>query len=150
MICSMGSSCRYKRFLFSLGCSNCASTTFFPHCTPFQFLCPCHPPRMGRQSCRIACLLLCVSNSHPATCLKILGAEKSLLCFLLLCHRCFPLYICTIVRDMKNLFFAIKSPPPPPILQIADITVLAIPWVIESSMNLVTLILRGGGGGSKF
>ncbi len=38
---SLGSSCRYKRFLSCLGCSSQLSTKyFFPHRTLFQFMCP--------------------------------------------------------------------------------------------------------------
>jgi hypothetical protein len=41
LVGSLGMSCRYKRFLFCLGCSSRLSTEYvFPHRTLFQFLCP--------------------------------------------------------------------------------------------------------------
>jgi hypothetical protein len=49
----VGSSCRYKRFLFCLGCFSRPRTKyFFPH---RKLICPHRP------ACRFACLLICVS-----------------------------------------------------------------------------------------
>ncbi len=53
---SLGSSCRYNRFLSCLGCSSQPSATYyFPHRTLFHFI-----GHLGRQSCWVACL--CVSS----------------------------------------------------------------------------------------
>jgi hypothetical protein len=38
LVGSLGLSCRYKIFLFSLDCSSCPSTNIFPQPTLFQFL----------------------------------------------------------------------------------------------------------------
>ncbi len=55
---SLGSSCRYKRFLSCLGCSKRSSAKYFIlHPTLFHFICP--HSNLGRQSCRVACLLIC-------------------------------------------------------------------------------------------
>jgi hypothetical protein len=56
--------CRYNRFLSSLGCSSWPSTKDFlpPYFTLFQFICPYR--KLSRQSCRVACLLMCVSGHH--------------------------------------------------------------------------------------
>ncbi len=53
---------RYKRFLFCLGCACRLNTKyFFPHRTLFQFLLSLLPSKLGRQSCWVAWLLVCVS-----------------------------------------------------------------------------------------
>jgi hypothetical protein len=54
-----------ERFLFCLGCFSRPSTKYyFPQRTLFQFICPNRPSpsKMVRQSCWVACLLLCVSG----------------------------------------------------------------------------------------
>ncbi len=89
LVGSLGSSCRYKRLLSCLGCSGQPSTKyFFPRSIQFQFMCPHRPHRkkrletfptpvgmslsklslggnnffLVRQSCRAACLWMCVSG----------------------------------------------------------------------------------------
>ncbi len=60
---SLGSSCWYKKFLFCLACSGQPSIKyFFPHRTLFQFFVSPSPSNLGRQSCRAACLWMCVSG----------------------------------------------------------------------------------------
>jgi hypothetical protein len=66
LVGSLGFSCRYKRFLFCLGCSWSAQyKIFLPHRTLFQFICP-HAQQAGQQSCLVACLSVHVScmSSH--------------------------------------------------------------------------------------
>jgi hypothetical protein len=63
LVGSLGLLCRYKRFLFCLGCSSRPYTKyFFPHRTLFQYLCP-QCPASWADSCAgtDACLLVCVS-----------------------------------------------------------------------------------------
>jgi hypothetical protein len=61
---SLGSSCRYKRILSRLGCSSRPITNyFFLHYTLVHFIFSSLPRKLGRQSCRVTCLLICVSGS---------------------------------------------------------------------------------------
>jgi hypothetical protein len=55
---SLGLSWRYKRFLFSLGCS--IATQY--ESKLLQFLCPHRPGKLNRQQCWVAYLLVCVSG----------------------------------------------------------------------------------------
>ncbi len=85
LIGSLGSSCRYKRFLSCLGCYNRPSTKyFFLHRTLFHFIFPLRPAswagscagfnicfclsplpsKQGRQSCWVTCLLICASGAN--------------------------------------------------------------------------------------
>ncbi len=58
----LGSSCRYTRFLSCLGCSSrpCTKYFFSPYSISIH-LSPL-PSRLGRQSSRFTCLLICVSG----------------------------------------------------------------------------------------
>ncbi len=58
----VGSPCRYKRFVSRLGCSSRSSTKcFFPLTVHyFQFILSPSPRKLIRQSCCVACLLMCV------------------------------------------------------------------------------------------
>jgi hypothetical protein len=59
----LGSSCRYKRFLSCLGYSGQPSTThFFSSLHTFSLYVSPSVINLGRQSCRVACLFLCVSG----------------------------------------------------------------------------------------
>jgi len=56
----LGLSCRYKRFLFCLGCFSRSSTKYF-FLSPYTIsitLFP-SPSKLGRQPCWVACLLVC-------------------------------------------------------------------------------------------
>ncbi len=57
----LGLSCRYKRFLFCLGCSSRPGIIFSSPYTISIPLAP-SPSMLGRQSCWVACLLVCVSG----------------------------------------------------------------------------------------
>jgi hypothetical protein len=62
----LDSSCRYKIILFCLGgCSSRPSTKYFFFLTAHCFTSFVHigSSKLGRQSCRIACLLICVSGA---------------------------------------------------------------------------------------
>jgi hypothetical protein len=59
-----------RDFLSRLSCSNRPSTKMFP-----QFICP-HRSKLGRQSCRITCLSICVSD-YDVYCLYILLIHES-------------------------------------------------------------------------
>jgi hypothetical protein len=70
----VGSSCRYKRFCPALAALLSPVQIFFPHHhAVFHFIGP-SSSKLGRQSCCITCLLICVSvlnvcnvtNGHPA------------------------------------------------------------------------------------
>ncbi len=57
LVSSLGLSCRYKIFLFCLGCSSRPSTKyFFPAVHYFNFFVP-SPSKLGRPPCWAACLL---------------------------------------------------------------------------------------------
>jgi hypothetical protein len=60
---SLGLSCKYKHLLSCLGYSGRPSTKyFFPSRTLISVhLSPSHS-KLGRQSCRVACILMCVSG----------------------------------------------------------------------------------------
>ncbi len=63
LVSSMGSLCRYKRFYPCLSCSSQPSTKyFFPHLTTFSLYVSQSPSNLGRQACRVAYLLLCISG----------------------------------------------------------------------------------------
>jgi hypothetical protein len=59
-------SCLYKRFFSCLGCSSEPSTKI---CFPSLYTISLHlsrlPKNLGRQLCRVACLLICVSVVKP-------------------------------------------------------------------------------------
>jgi hypothetical protein len=70
LVGSLGSFCRYKRFLYCLGCSvvSPVQNILFPRRTLFFtlfFPTAQKAGQVGRQSCRVACLLVCVS-AHDA------------------------------------------------------------------------------------
>jgi hypothetical protein len=59
---SLGLSCWYKRFLFCLGCSSQPSTKYFiPLLYTISIPWSPSPSKLGRHSCWVACLLVCVS-----------------------------------------------------------------------------------------
>jgi hypothetical protein len=61
LVSSLDLSCRYRRFLFCLGCSSQPSTKYyFSHRTLFHFISLRSPATWVLQSCRVACL--CVSG----------------------------------------------------------------------------------------
>jgi hypothetical protein len=61
---SLGSLCRYKRFLSCFGCCGRPSTKkFFRKVHYFISFVP-SPSKLGKQSCWVACLLMCVSVRH--------------------------------------------------------------------------------------
>ncbi len=94
MVGSLGLSCRYKRFLFCLGCSSWPSTKyFFPHHTLFQ---PPSLSQLGRQPCWVACLLVCVSgHGTPVRCSKFRSKSIANFTFLvqILCFYSAKIYI---------------------------------------------------------
>jgi hypothetical protein len=62
MVGSLSSSCRYKGFLSCIGCSSRASKyIFFLTVHYFHSFVP-SPSRLGRQSCQVACSLMCFSE----------------------------------------------------------------------------------------
>jgi hypothetical protein len=65
LVCLMGSSCQYERFLSCLSCSSQPSTRYF--FLTIRFFTSFVPiaQQAGRQSCRIACFLICVSGGNP-------------------------------------------------------------------------------------
>ncbi len=66
LVGSLGSLCRYKRFLFCLGCSISSVQNIFFLAAHFFSLYVSHlPSKLDRQSCRVACLISCVS-AHNA------------------------------------------------------------------------------------
>ncbi len=64
MVGSLGSSCRYQRFLSCLGCSSWPNKKkkISPYTTSFHS--SSSPSKLGRQSCRDACLFMGVSGLH--------------------------------------------------------------------------------------
>jgi hypothetical protein len=62
LVGSLGSLCRYKRFMSCLGCSGQPSTKCFS--SPYISTLHLSPSRskLGRRSCQVACLLICVSG----------------------------------------------------------------------------------------
>jgi hypothetical protein len=58
---SLVSLCRYKKFWSCTGCSSQPRKTFFSLPYTISHLLSPSPSKLGRQSCRVACLLICVS-----------------------------------------------------------------------------------------
>jgi hypothetical protein len=84
LVGSLDLSCRYKRFLFFLGCSSRPSTNILIFYTSSIPLSP-SLSKPGRPPCRVACLLLRVSGLTINTaliCSVRLGYLQSTLCLL--------------------------------------------------------------------
>ncbi len=62
LVGSLGLSCQFKRFLFSLGCSSWPSTNIFFVAVHYSISIPLSPSssNLGREPCWVACLLVCV------------------------------------------------------------------------------------------
>jgi hypothetical protein len=65
LVGSFGSACRYRRFLSCLGCSGQPSTKYFSSRYTISIYMSLSPSNLGRQSCKVACLWMCVSGHTP-------------------------------------------------------------------------------------
>jgi hypothetical protein len=65
LVASLGLPCRYKRFLFFLGCSS-RHTTIYIFSSPniMSIILSPSPSKLGRNPCWVACLLECVSGVY--------------------------------------------------------------------------------------
>jgi hypothetical protein len=65
LVGSLGLPCRYKRFLFFLGCSSRHTTTYiFSSPNIMSIILSPSPSKQGRNPCWVACLLECVSGVY--------------------------------------------------------------------------------------
>ncbi len=151
LIGSLGSSCQYERFFF---CSVLAALVaqykiyFYPtvhYFNSFVLIAQQAGPAVvqGRLSLD-ACLWLTplCHMSQNSGCRKIVALLSPIV------PQVFPaIYMYHCPGHEKSFFcYPVPLPPPPPILQIADITVLSIPWAIESFMNFGNVNASGDGG----
>ncbi len=78
LVGSLGLSCQYKRFLFFRGLSSGLSTKYF-FLTLHYIDLSLSPSKLGRQSCWVAYLLVCVSGMQgPKFYTNFTGLNKTL------------------------------------------------------------------------